>query len=86
VSWHKILDGVDAAESWIVGQLFWVQVPLLLLILVPLAWLVAGGIDKVIERILGPHTRRGLRPAAERAIARNETASMPPLDPSGQSS
>ena len=35
VSWRDFLDGVDAAESWVAGQSFWVQVPLLLVVLLP---------------------------------------------------
>lgn len=72
VSWHDVLDAVDAVESWIAGQAYWVQVPLLLIVLVPLVWFVAGGIDRIVERMLWPHTRREMRSAAAAAIARHD--------------
>ncbi len=51
-------DSIDAAESWLAGQSFWVQVPILLAVLLPLCWLVAGLVDRVVEWVLRPHTRR----------------------------
>jgi hypothetical protein len=72
MSWRDVLDAVDAAESWILEQSYWVQVPILLVVLVPLVWLVAGGIDRIVERILWPHTRREMRFAAAAAIARHD--------------
>ena len=51
-------DTVDAVESWIAGQSFWVQIPVLLATLIPLCWLVAGLIDRVVEYLLRNHTRR----------------------------
>lgn len=70
MSWRDVLDGVDAVESWIAGQSYWVQVPLLLAVLLPIAWLLAALIDRIVDRILWPHTRREMRFAAEAAIAR----------------
>jgi hypothetical protein len=70
VSWRDVLDGVDAVESWIAGQSYWVQVPLLLAVLLPVGWLLAVVIDRIVDRILWPHTRREMRFAAEAAIAR----------------
>jgi len=46
VSWRDVLDGVDAVESWIAGQTYWVQVPVLLIVLLPLGWALAGLIDR----------------------------------------
>ena len=53
-----LIDTIDAVESWIVGQSFWVQIPILLGVLLPLCWLVAGLIDRVVEWLLRNHTRR----------------------------
>ncbi len=53
-----LTDTIDAVESWIVGQSFWVQIPILLGTLLPLCWLVAGLIDRVVEWLLRNHTRR----------------------------
>ncbi|SDO21868.1 hypothetical protein SAMN04515671_0184 [Nakamurella panacisegetis] len=72
MSWKDVLDGVDAVESWIAGQSYWVQVPVLLVVLVPLVWLVAGGIDRIVERLVWPRTRREMRLAAAAAIARHD--------------
>ena len=79
MSWRDILDGVDAVEAWIVGQSFWIQVPVLLAVLLPLAWALAALIDRIVEKILWPHTRREMRFAATAAIARHDhaTASSP---------
>lgn len=49
---------IDAIESWITGLSFWAQAPLLLLVLVPFCWLLAGGIDQLVERLLRRNTRR----------------------------
>ena len=70
---------MDAVESWIAEQAYWVQVPLLLVVLIPVVWLLAGGIDRIVERILWPHTRREMRLAASAAIARHD-GSGPTLD------
>lgn len=50
---------IDAVESWLAAQSFWVQVPIVLAVLGPLCWLVAGVIDRVVERVLRRHTVRG---------------------------
>ena len=52
---------VDAVESWLVARSFWIQVPLLLAVLIPLSYLLAGLIDKVVERLLRPRVRREIR-------------------------
>ena len=69
MSWQTVLDGVDAAESWMAGQSYWIQVPILLVVLLPLGWAAAGGIDRVVEKVLWPRTRRELRSAARAAMA-----------------
>jgi hypothetical protein len=56
VAW--LTDTIDAVESWIVGQSFWVQIAILLGTLLPLCWVVAGLIDRVVEWLLRNHTRR----------------------------
>lgn len=49
---------IDAVESWLAGQSFWMQIPILLAVLVPICWLVAGVIDRIVELALRRHTRR----------------------------
>jgi hypothetical protein len=49
---------IDAIESWLAAQSFWVQVPILLLIGIPICWLIAGVIDRGVELTLRRHTRR----------------------------
>lgn len=49
---------IDAVESWLAGQSFWLQIPILLAVLVPVCWLAAGLIDRVVDRLLRRHTRR----------------------------
>ncbi len=58
VSWQTVLDVVDAVESWIAGQSYWVQVIVLLAVLGPLCYLIAGLIDRAVERVLAWHSRR----------------------------
>ena len=53
-----MLDVVDAIESWIAGQSYWVQVVVLLAVLGPLCWLLAGVIDRMVEAVLAWHSRR----------------------------
>lgn len=55
---HGVNAVIDAIESWLAGQSFWVQVPILLVVGIPVCWLVAGGIDRVVELVLRRHTRR----------------------------
>jgi len=77
VAW--LTDTIDAVESWIVGQSFWVQIPILLGVLLPLCWLVAGLIDRVVEWLLRNHTRR------ERALSSRPGGPPPPgAVPSGR--
>ena len=56
--WQTVLDVIDAIESWIVGQGYWTQVVLLLAVLGPLCYLLAGLIDRVVEAVLAWHSRR----------------------------
>ena len=53
-----MLDVVDAIESWIAGQSYWVQVVVLLAVLGPRCWLLAGVIDRMVEAVLAWHSRR----------------------------
>lgn len=55
--WQSILDVVDSVESWIAGQSYWVQVVVLLAVLGPLCYLLAGVIDRVVEAVLAWHSR-----------------------------
>lgn len=66
--WQSILDVVDAVESWIAGQSYWVQVVVLLAVLGPLCYLLAGVIDRVVEAVLAWHSR-GDRESPEAAPA-----------------
>lgn len=61
MNWQGVLDGIDAAESWVVGLSFWVQAPLLLVVVGGLSWLVAGFIDRFVERQLRRNRYRRLR-------------------------
>jgi len=63
VTWQTVLDVIDAVESWIAGQSYWVQVVLLLAVLGPLCYLLAGFIDRVVEAVLAWRSRRDLAPA-----------------------
>ena len=56
--WQTVLDVIDAIESWIAGQSYWVQVVVLLAVLGPLCYLLAGLIDRVVEAVLAWHGRR----------------------------
>lgn len=58
MTWQRVLDVVDAIESWIAGQSYWVQVVVMLGVLGPLCWLLAGLIDRVVEAVLAWHSRR----------------------------
>jgi len=58
VIWQTVLDVIDAVESWIAGQSYWVQVVLLLAVLGPLCYLTAGLIDRAVEAVLAWHSRR----------------------------
>ncbi len=61
-------------ESWIAGQSYWVQVPVFLAALLPVAFWAAGLIDRIVERILWPYTRREIRSAAVAAVAASRSA------------
>lgn len=56
--WQTVLDVIDAIESWIVGLSYWAQVVLLLAVLGPLCYVLAGVIDRVVEAVLAWHSRR----------------------------
>jgi hypothetical protein len=56
VAW--LSDVVDVVESWVAGQSFWVQLPILLAVLLPLCWLLAGLVDRIVEWSLRRHTAR----------------------------
>lgn len=72
---------IDAVESWLAGQSFWLQVPILLAILLPLCWLAAGLIDRVVERVLRPHARRDAMRTHRAALAAGQ---VPVGDPAAQ--
>jgi len=75
VTWQTVLDVIDAVESWIAGQSYWIQVVVLLAVLGPLCYLLAGLIDRVVEAVLAWHSRRDLQPGA--------TGSVPALSEAG---
>ncbi len=83
VSWRVVPDVVDAIESWIAGVSYWVQVPVLLAVLLPIGWGLAGLIDRIVEKILWPYTRREMRSAAAAAIAGHDPAPGTPPDGRG---
>ena len=70
-----MLDVVDAVESWIAGQSYWVQVVVLLAVLGPLCYLLAGLIDRVVDAVLAWHSRRDLEPAGAADAGRRRTGS-----------
>ncbi len=70
---------VDQVESWLAGQSFWIQVPILLAVLIPLLFLLAGVIDRVVERILRPHTRREARAAGPHPSVRRAGPELVPV-------
>ena len=73
MTWQGVLDVVDAIESWIAGQSYWVQVVVLLAVLGPLCWLLAGVIDRMVEALLAWHSRRD-QSAPNGVIARGSTS------------
>jgi hypothetical protein len=58
VIWQTVLDVIDAVESWVAGQSYWIQVVLLLGVLGPLCYFLAGFIDRMVEAVLAWHSRR----------------------------
>lgn len=46
---------IDSVEAWLAGVSFWIQVPILLVVLVPLCWLLAGLIDRLVDLVLRRH-------------------------------
>jgi hypothetical protein len=77
--WPTVLDVVDAVESWIAGQSYWVQVVILLAVLGPLCYLLAGLIDRAVEAVLSWHSRRDTAPAPATA----EPGTPEPVDAPG---
>ena len=71
MSWQTVLDVIDAIESWVAGQSYWIQVALLLAVLGPLCYLLAGLIDRIVEAAFAWHGRRdrqgGLAPRGSTA-------------------
>ena len=65
MSWQTVLDVIDAIESWVAGQSYWVQVVLLLGVLGPLCYLLAGLIDRAVEAVLAWHGRRDQPPVTD---------------------
>ncbi len=72
MSWQPVLDVIDAVESWVAGQSYWIQVLLLLGVLGPLCYLAAGFIDRMVEAVLARHSRRD--PAAGTRALQTATA------------
>ncbi len=72
MTWQTVLDVIDAVESWVAGQSYWVQVVLLLGVLGPLCYVLAGVIDRMVEAVLAWHSRRDqpTRPAGTAAADR----------------
>ena len=62
--WQSVLNVIDTVESWVVLLPLYLQIPLLLVVLVPIAWLGAKAIDPVVEWVL-EHLRYTDRPAPE---------------------
>ena len=81
MTWQTVLDVIDAVESWIAGQSYWVQVVVLLAVLGPLCYLLAGLIDRVVEAVLAWHGRRDLDHAAPVTVGTD-----PAREPVGETS
>ena len=84
MTWQTVLDVIDAVESWIAGQSYWVQVVVLLAVLGPLCYLLAGLIDRVVEAVLAWHSRRDLVPAG--AVPAPSSATAHEASTAGQAS
>ena len=50
--WQSILNAIDAVESWLVLLPLAVQIPLLLVVLVPICWFAARGVDVLVDWLL----------------------------------
>ncbi|MBM9467327.1 hypothetical protein [Nakamurella leprariae] len=66
---------VDAVESWLVESPYWLQVLILLAVLVPVLWLLAGLIDRLVDGVLG------LRRSGAGAGSRRAPGESVPGDP-----
>lgn len=64
MAWQDVLDAIDGVESWVVLLPLYAQIPLLLLVLVPLTWLLARVIDQAVLWMLRRHGDRAGRRAA----------------------
>ncbi len=78
--WQTVLDVIDAVESWVAGQSYWIQVLLLLGVLGPLCYLAAGFIDRVVEAVLAWHSRRDPGGPVPAGPAATEPAAEPVSD------
>lgn len=58
MQWQSVLSAIDAVESWIVLLPLYAQIPLMLVVFLPLAWFVAKAIDPIVEWALKPHSTR----------------------------
>jgi hypothetical protein len=47
--WQSILNAIDAVESWLVLLPLIIQIPLLLVVLVPICWFAARAVDVVVD-------------------------------------
>lgn len=80
----SVSSTVDAVEAWVAGQSFWLQAPILLGVLIPLTYWLAGLIDKLVDRLLWPSTRREARRQGAHP-AGHALAVAPPGDDPAQS-
>ena len=56
--WQSVLNLIDAVESWIVLLPVYAQIPLMLVVFLPLSWFLAKAIDPIVEWVLRAHTAR----------------------------
>jgi hypothetical protein len=47
--WQSILNAIDAVESWLVLLPLIIQIPLLLVVLVPICWFAARAVDVGVD-------------------------------------
>ena len=81
--WQTVLDVVDAVESWIAGQSYWVQVVMLLAVLGPLCYLLAGLIDRAGGGGAGLASEPGHRAGDRRHRSSSGAAAIEPPPAAG---
>ena len=82
--WQDVLDLIDSVEFWLVQLPALVQIPLLLVILIPVCWWSAKVIDRVVEFFLRKHSARDLADTTRDLAATPENPPGSPDHSGGQ--